>query len=362
MFKKRTTSGAIFYFKSEGKDASLFYVNNGNNPKKLITILAEGGDPGEYKAPKHIYVSHNGNSLIYFEKTGLVPIQAIPGKEDFTMYRIIYKPKFVDLGKNSIKDINQDIDTSNLLFSPDDKKIAWVLSAKESTLDELEKAGRKREVFISDVDGTNAKSLTVLDDNVVLLERWQGDYIYFRGIKGVGYYSLGRTDIKTGKTEYIKPKYCSDNLANCQNFNFSSSGEFFIYEASSTRDNKNIIELFAEDFNNKRSWQILCKNYISDRLWMPDEKNIIYTEQENVKEVGIREKIHLVDLKTNKDQELYTGSYVSQIFPGRSGDYLYFLEKETDTKFNLVRLNIKTKKSEILDFGDYSQFQIFSAN
>jgi len=357
---KPSLERAVFYYRADGKDSKLFYLNSGNSPQYLVSIPSEEGEPGKYKVPLHNYISHNGKVLVYFEKKGDVLLASID--KDFTAYRIIYKPKYVDLKSRSVNDISQNIDAAGLVFSPDDKKIAWVLSVAESTIQELESAGRKREIWLSNVDGSSAKRLAILDDKVVLPQRWSGDYIYFRGVKGVGHYSLGRINVKTGQIKYVQPKYCSENLTNCQNFNFSSSGDLFIYEAGVSQDNKAAVELFVGDFSGKKSWQILAKNYISDRLWMPDEKSILYTEQEAVKGDGIREKIHLVNLETNKDQEIYSGSYVSQLVPDSSGDYLYFIEKETDQKFNLVKLNIKTKKSEILESGPYDQMQIFAAN
>ncbi len=358
---KPSLEGAVFYYKVDGKDSGLFYLNSGNSPQHLVSIPSQEGEPGKYKVPAHSYISHSGKVLVYLEKSGEVPVDMSVEETNFSVFRIIYKPKYVDLKSRSVKDINQDIDASGLVFSPDDKKIAWVLSVEESTIQELESTGRKREVWLSSIDGNNARRLATLDDKVILPQRWSGDYVYFRGAKGVGYYSLGRINVKTGRIEYVRPKYCSEDLSNCQNFGFSYSGELFIYEAGLSQDNKDSIELFVGDFSGKKSWQILAKNYISDRLWMPDEKNILYTEQEAAKGWGIREKIHLVNLETNKDQEIYSGNYVSQLVPDSSGNYLYFLEKETDEKFNLVELNIKTKKSEILESGPYDQMQIFSA-
>ena len=359
---KPSLEGAVFYYKVDSKDSKLFYLDSGNKPQYLISIPSEEGEPGRYKAPVYSYISHNGKTLVYLEKAGEVPIDMSIEEVGFSAFRIIYKPKYVDLRSHSINDIDQNIGASGLVFSPDDKKIAWILSVEESIIQELESAGRRREVWLSSIDGGSAQRLATLDDKVVLLQKWVGDYIYFRGVKGAGYYSLGRINVKNGRVEYVRPKYCSEDLSNCQNFSFSSSGNLFIYEAGLLQDNEESIELFVGDFSGKKSWQILAKNYISDRLWMPNEKSIIYTEQEAVKGKGIREKIHLVNLETNKDQEIYSGSYVSQLVPDSSGDYLYFLEKETDEKFNLVELNIKTKKAEILESGPYSQMQIFSAN
>lgn len=353
---------AIFYYRSDGKDSKLFYTKSNNRPEYLVAIPSEEGEPGKYKVPRHSYVSHNGSVLIYFEKIGQTPIEIDFEHKDLTVHRILYKPKYVNLKTGAIEEIDKQLDTSGLVFSPNDEKIAWVLSIKESTIQEIEFKGIKREVWISNIDGANARLLATLDEKVVSLARWENDYIYFLGVKGIGYYSLGRIDVKTGKVNYQRPKYCSEDLANCQNFEFSSSGELFIYEAGLEKEGKQIIELFVGSFDNKKSWQILTKNYISDRLWMPNEESIIYTEQITPPATALQEKIHLVDLKTNKDKEIYSGSYVSQLFPDSSGEYLYFIEKETDQKFNLVRLEMKTKKTEILESGEYNQMQIFSAN
>lgn len=359
---KPPSEEGIFYYKGEGKDSKLFYTSAGSESEYLTTVPAEESELDKYKVPRHSYVSHNGKVLIYFEKTGQIPVQLTPGQEEFTAYRIIFKPKYVDLKNGSIKDINQDIDAGSLVFSSNDKEIAWILSAKESTIEELEKNEKKREVWLSSVDGDSARRLATLDERVVLLQKWNNNYIYFWGIRGIGYYSLGRIDIRNGQVKYIQPKYCSENLDNCQNFSFSSSRDLFIYEAGLDRDGKKGIEMFVESFDGKNSWQILVKNYISERLWMPDGKNIIYTEQETIRDVGVKEKIHLVNLETQKDEIIYTGSYVSQIFPEASGEYLYFIEKETDEKFNLIRLNISSRKADIIEFGPYDQLQILSGN
>lgn len=363
---KPTLGKAVFYYKGEGKDSKLFYMKSGAKPQYLITLPSEESELSKYKVPRHSYVSNHGNILVYFEKTGQIPVETLSDNKDFTAFRIIYKPKYIDLKNSSINDIDQDLDAGSLVFSPDDKKIAWVLSAKESTIQELESAGRKREVWLSSPDGDNARRLATLDDKVVLLQKWHGDYIYFWAVKGVGYYGLGKINVKTGQVKYTQPKYCSENLSNCRNFSLSSSGEIFIYEAGSIRDGKEVTELFVGDFSGKKSWQILVKNYISDRLWMPDGENLIYTEQQTIQEPGpvfvLREKLHKVNLKSGLDKEIYTGSYLSQLTFDGSGKYLYFIEKETDEKFNLVRLNLDDKKTEILDFGQYNQLQIFSGN
>ncbi len=354
--------GAVFYYKIEGKDAKLFSLKSGDEPRHLAAVPAEEIDADNYRVPKHSYISENGDILIYFERTAEVPIGTLGENDEYTAYRIIYQPKYVDLKTGAVKEIEQDIDSGSLVFSPDESKIAWVLLVKESTVGELEQAGTRREIWISNPDGSNARQLAILDDKVILLQRWKGDYIYIWGIKGVGYYNLGRINIKTGKVQYIQPKYCLENLTNCQNFSFSPSGRLFIYEAGFDQEEKENVEVFAESFTGGESWKILVANYVSDRIWMPDNKSIIYTEQIVEKKVGVREKIHLANLETGEDKEIYTGSYVSQIIVDASGRYLYFIEKETDEKFNLMRLDIKTGKTEIIDFGEYYHLKLFSFN
>ena len=163
-----------------------------------------------------------------------------------------------------------------------------------------------------------AKKIADLDEKVVLLQYWNGNYVYFWGLKSVGSYGLGRININTGLVEHIFPKYCSEELTNCQNFRFSSSGELFIYEAGVRKEGeeeKQVMSLFAESFDKEESWEILVTNYISDRLWMPNEKGVVYTEQVLKKKGGIEEIIHLVDLNTKEDKKIYSGNYISQITP-----------------------------------------------
>ena len=343
---KVSLKDAIFYFKGEGKNSKLFYINKGSQPKYLATLPSEEVDLGKYKAPQKNYLSNDGRTLIYFERINEVPIGTVPKNNNFVIYRIIYKPKYLNLATGISKEIEGNLDTTGVLFSPDNREIAWVLTVKESTIEELEAAGRKREVWISNYDGKNSKILATLDEKAILLQRWQDDFIYFWGVRGVGYYSLGRINVKNGKVEYVKPKYCSEDLTNCQNFKFSLSGELIIYEASVLEEGKEVSRLFVESFDGKKSWQILVKSPAGDRLWMPDEESIIYTQQEQRPSAALKEKIHLVNLKTGKDREIYSGSFISQIFPDSNGKYLYFIEKETDKKFNLVRIDIAKKQNK----------------
>jgi len=357
---KSSLEGAVFYYKTEGKDSNLFYMKSGKESEHLIVLPSEEIDLDKYKVLKHSYISHNGKTLIYFERIGEVPVGVVSEEEGLMAYKIIYKPKYVDLKSNSMKDIEQDMDSVSLVFSPNDKKIAWVSTVEEATVEELELARKKREVWISNPNGGKAKHLVSLDETVVLFQKWHGNYIYFWGIPGAGHYSIGRINVKNGRVEYVKPKYCTENLGNCKNFRFSRSGESFIYEVDLIEEGKKTIKLFVESFDGEKSWQILVNNYISDRLWLPDEKSVIYTEQVEVPKIGFREKIHQVNLKTNEDKEIYSGNYVSQIVPDGSGKYLYFIEKETDEKFNLIELNIEQGEAKIIDFGEYNYLKIFS--
>jgi len=357
---KYSLGEAIFYYKGEGADSKLFYMLPEQEPDYLITLPSEEIESGKYKVPQHNYISNSGEILIYFEKTEEVPIEDIG--DGLTVYRKIYQPKLVDLRNGSVKDIEQHIDSGSLVFSLDDEDIAWILRVEESTIQELESAEKKREIWLSNPDGNNARRLAALDEKVVLLQKWHGNYIYFWGIQGIGYYSLGRIDIRNGRVTYLQPKYCLENLANCQNFRFSPSGDLFLYEAGIVKeDDGEGVELFVESFDGKRSWQILVANYMSDRLWVPNEKSIIYTEQLIEKGIGLREKIHLVNLETKEDKEIYSGSYLSQLVPDPSSRYLYFIEKETDEKFNLMGLNIENGETAIIDFGPYNQLKIFAS-
>ena len=351
---------AVFYCKGEGADSKLFYMLPEQEPGYLITLPSEEIDLGKYKVPKHSYISHSGEILIYFERVEEIPIGEV--SEGMMAYRIVYQPKYVDLKSGSIKEIKQNMDSGSLVFSTNDEDIAWVLRVEESTISELELAEKKREVWLSNSDGSNARHLATLDEKVILLQKWYGNYIYFWGIQGIGYYSLGRINVKTGRVIYLQPKYCLEDLTNCQNFKFSSSGELLIYEAGVIEEDKEIVKLFIESFDGKKSWQILVNNYISDRLWLFNERSIIYTEQVTEPKIGLREKIHLVNLETKEDKEIYSGSYLSQLIVNASDEYLYFLEKETDEKFNLVRLDIEKSETEIIDFGQYNQLKVFSSD
>ena len=351
----------VFYFKTEGENSKLFYMVPNKEPEYLLDLPSEEVGTDYYKVPKHSYLSHNGQVLIYFERTKEMPIGTISEEEGLVAYRIFYKPEYIDLKTGSIKDINQDIDSGSLVFSTNDKKIAWIKQVEESTVEELESKNKKREVWLSDFDGQSAERLAILGEKVILLQRWSGHFIYFWGIQGTGYYSLGRINAENGQVEYLSPQHCSKNLSNCQNFKFSSSGQLFMYEAGSIKEDKKTIDLFIESFDNQKSWQILVENYISDRLWLPDENSIVYTEQVTEKKGELKEKIHLVNLETKEDKEIYSGSYISQLIPNIFGNYLYFLEKETDEKFNLVELNIEKGEARIIDSGEYNWLRIFSS-
>ncbi len=359
---KYSLEQAVFCFKGQGENSQLFYLEPEINPQPLIELPSEKLDSGKYKVPKHTYISHEGKKMIFFKRVESVPVGTVSEEEQLVAFRVVYQPEYVDLTTKEIQKMEPEIDSGSLVFSLDDKKIAWILRVDEATVKQLEEADRQREVWISNPDGSNPQQLAVLNEKVILLQTWSDEYIYFWGIEKVGNYSLGRINVKNGLVNHIYPKYCLDNLANCQNFSFSPSGEFLIYEAAikENEDAERELGLFVESTDGKQSWKILVANYISDRLWMPDENHIVYTEQVTDKKEGLQEKLHLVNLETKEDKEIYSGSYLSQIFPDKSGQYLYFMEKESDEKFNLVRLTIESGQAETIDSGEYYQFKIFS--
>jgi len=350
---------AVFYYKGINGDSRLYYAAPNQEPVYLLTLPSEEIDVNRYKVPKHSYISHNGKVLIYFERIKTIPVGEV--KEGWMAYRVVYKPKYINLEKGDIFEIKQEIDAGGIVFSPDDKKIAWVKRVNEATVEELEAANKEREIWISDINGDNPKFLTAVNEKVVLLQTWADDYLYFWGIQSPGEYSLGRINIKNGQVERFQPRYCLEKLTNCQNFKIDPRGKYFIYEADIVQEDKEGVDLFVESFDKEESWQIVVNNYISDRLWFPLDKTIIYTEQVARKGSDIEEKIHLVKLETKEDKEIYSGSYLSQITPDKTGQYLYFIEKETDQKFNLTKINIQTGQKEILASGRYDQLKIISS-
>jgi len=346
----------VFYYRVDGDKANLFLLNGNKEGEKIVSVWAQELDLGKYKPPRHSFISPDGRQLIYFKKIKEEPIQKLG--EDLVASRIFYEPILINLKTGKDKKIDQSIDSASLVFSPDSNNIAWLKEVKESTYDEIEKSNQKRELWISRVDGANARLLAGFDENVVLLKKWSDDYIYFQGIYDVSAKSLGRINIESKKIDYIVPKGCNVNLIDCQNIEFLPSGKMFIYEIYTKNENKEITELYLGDFEKREFKAILTTDRISDKTWLADEKGFFYTEQEMVKDVGVKETIHLVDLYKETDKVLYSGSYVSQLITDSSGDYLYFLEKDNEATeinmFKLMRLNIKNQKSETILIENYN--------
>lgn len=350
----------VFYYLIEDDKADLFLITNKDNGKKIISISAREIDLGNYKPPRHSYFSHNGQQMIYFKEIGEMPLENVD--ESIVISRIISEPVLVNLKTGKERKIEQPIDSSALVFSPDDTQIAWIKEVSEATYQSIEESNKKRELWISRADGENAQLLYGFDENVVLLKHWYGDYVYFHGIWDVFIRSMGRINVKTRKIEYLIPQYCEKFLENCQNIEFSNSGPRFLYEIYNKTEDKEITELYLGDFEKREFQTVLTTDRISDRLWLNNERGFFYTEQELVREEGgggekeIREKIHLVDVKNQTDDTIYEGSYISQLAIGPDDKYLYFLEKDRseENNFNLVKLNIKTKEANIILTKNYN--------
>lgn len=344
-----------FYYRLDNDKANLFLLNGKGEGEKILSLPAQEVDLGKYKPPKHTFISPNGRYLIYFKKTKEEPIQNFG--DDFVASRIFYEPILVNLKTRTEKTINQSIDPATLIFSEDSNNIAWIKEVQESTYDEIEKSQSKRELWLSRIDGEDSRLLATFEENVILLKEWVNNYIYFQGIFDVSSRSMGRVNSETKKIDYLVPKGCDSNLGNCQNITYSPSGRMFLYEIYSQKDNKEITELYVGDFEQKQAKPVLTTDRISDRIWLDNEKGFLYTDQETIKEQGLRETIHLVDLYKETDIKLYTGSYVSQLAFDDSGDNLYFLEKaegEEVNMFKLIKLNIKSKKAETILTENYN--------
>lgn len=353
-------SDGVFYYKVNNNKADLFLLSGKSKPKQIASLPAREVDIGKYKPPNHSYVSENGKQMIYFKKIGEEPIENI-GEENIVINRVISKPILVNLKTGKEREIEQPIDSSGLVFSSDANQIAWIKEVEESTFQGIEESGRKRELWISRSDGENAEFIRGFDENVILLKKWDNDYVYFQGLWDVSIRSLGRVNIKTREINYIVPRFCENYLQNCQNIEFSSSGNYFLYEVYTNEDNKEITELYFGNFNEKEYVKILTTDRISDKIWLDGNKKFLYTEQEMVrKEEGggekeLQETIHLVDIGKQTDDKIYSGSYISQLSPDPNMKYLYFLEKEKEGEnFHLVKLNLKTKESEIILTEDYN--------
>ena len=156
-------------------------------------------------------------------------------------------------------------------------------------------------------------------------------------------------------------------MENCQNIEFSNSGPRFLYEIYNKTEDKEITELYLGDFE-KNFQEVLTTDRISEKIWLNNEKQFVYTEQELVRkedgggEKEMREKIHLVDIKNQTDGIIYEGSYISQLAINPDDKYLYFLEKDKseENNFNLIKLNIKTKEANIVLTKNYNHILLIS--
>ena len=349
-----STGQGVFYYQVKDNQAELFLLKAKDNAKKIVSIPAREVDLGVYRVPRHSYFSQDGEQMIYFKKIKEIPLEELSPDEATIIVRIISEPRLVNLKTKEDEKIDQLIDPASLVFSPNNKQIAWVKEVEESTHQELDETGKEREVWLSSVDGGDAYLLSGFDENVVLLKRWSGNYIYFQGIQGASARSLGRINIKTKEIEYIVPRYCNESLNNCQNIEFSPSGRYFIYEIYKKAENKEITELYLGDFKKREFFEVLTTDRISDRLWLNNEESFLYTEQEVLGKEGTRETIHLVNLRKETDDAIYTGSYISQLTIDSGNKYLYFLEKiEQANDVKLMRLNIKTREVEEILIDDY---------
>ncbi len=348
-----TLAEGVFYYQIDNTEANLFLITGKNKGTEIVSLSAREVDIGDYKPPRHSYISHDAKQMIYFKEIGEEPLGDVNLGEDVVVSRVIYKPILINLKTGKETEINQPMDSSSLVFSPDDTQIAWIKIVEGATFQDIEESGKKRELWISRADGQDAQLLADFDENVILLKRWSGDYIYFQGLWDATIRSLGRIDIKTKKIDYLVPRYCEKFLENCQNTEFSPSGRYFLYEIYTKTEDKEITELYLGDFENRESQEILTTDRISDRLWVNNEKEFFYTEQETIKKEGLKETIHLVDLKNQTDDVIYTGSYISQLTLSPDSNYLFFLEKENDEDFKLIRLNIKTKEAETILTDNY---------
>ncbi len=348
----------VFYYQIEGNKANLFLIKSKDEPEKIVSLSAREIDIGQYRPPRHSYISHNGKQMIYFKKTGEVPIEFTENKE-VVISRVIYEPTLVNLKTGKEQKIEQSIDSSSLVFSSNDEQIAWIKEIKEATYPNIEQSGKRRELWISRIDGENAQLLDNFDENVILLKKWSGDYIYFHGLWDATIRSLGRVNVKTKKIDYLVPRHCERFLENCKDIEYSVSGKKFIYEIYTKENDKEITELYSGDFEKREFQALLTTDRISDKLWHYNEKEFFYTEQEMIKKEGggkrLEERIHLVNIKNKTDDVIYAGSYVSHLTLDPGGRYLYFLEKQIERDdFNLQRLDVKKKQVETILFDDYN--------
>lgn len=345
----------VFYFRIENDKANLFLLKNSNS-KNLVSLPAREIDPGDFRPPKRSYISNSREEMIYFKQVGEAPVTGIGEGENMEINRIIYKPILVDLEKNKETEINQTMDPVGVIFSPNDSRIAWVKGIDEVTYQQIEKSGEKREVWISEKDGQSPALLVGFDENLVILKRWAGNYIYFQGLWDAVNQSMGRINLETKQIEYLTPEGCGEMLENCKNIEFSPSGNKFLYEIASKKDNKDITELYLGDFETKQYLAVLTTDQIGNRLWIDDGQRFFYTEQVADKQGNVIETIHFVDMKNQTDDSIYSGNYISELTFDSAGRYLYFLEKQKEgNDFNLTRLDLKTRENEIILTDNYNK-------
>lgn len=350
-----TLGRGVFYYRIDGDKANLFLLKNSSS-KKLVSLPAREIDPGDFRPPKRSYVSNSRKEMIYFKQIEEVPVEGITENQEFVVNRIVYKPILVNLKNGKETEINQLIDSAGVVFSPDDKEIAWIKQIDEVTYSQIEQSGKKREIWISDGNGESAELLAGFDENLIILKKWVGDYIYFQGLFDVYTQSLGRINIKTKQVEYLIPQGCVKSLENCKNIEFALSGNKFLYEIISKKDDKDITELYLGDFDKNEFLAILTTDQIGNRVWVDDGEMFFYTEQEVDKFDKVTETIHLVDIKNQTDDSVYSGNYISQLTFDWAGRYLYFIEKQEEGEnFNLMILDLKTKKTEILLTENYNK-------
>jgi len=346
----------VFYYRVEGDKANLFLLKNSHGDKKIVSVSAREIDPGDFRPPKRSYISNSRKQMVYFKQVAEVPISDLNVGEDMVAMRVVYKPILVNLKNNQEKEINQQIDSSSLIFSPDDSEIAWIKQIDEATYQTIEESGKKRELWISKPNGDNANLLAGFDENLILLQRWSGDYIYFQGLWDVNNRSMGRINVKTKEIDYMVPRDCGEFLENCKNVEFSPLGKNFLYEIVSEKEGGKVTVLYLGDFEKKEFLEVLTTDEIGDRLWVDDDEKFFYTEQEEDRFGVVTEKIHLVDIKNQTDDTIYSGSYISELTFDAGGRYLYFMEKQKEGEnFNLVKLDLKTKKADIILTENYNK-------
>jgi len=350
----------VFYYRVDGDKADLFLAKD-SNTKKILSFPAREVDLGDFRPPRRTYISNNRNNIIYFKQVGEKPLEN-QDNPDLTAFRIIYEPTFVNLKNKQEKKIDQSIDSASLVFSPDDSQIAWIKQIDETSYQEIETSGKKRELWISKTNGEDAKLLANFDENLILLKVWSGDYIYFLGFWDITNRSMGRVNIKTREVENMIPRYCEKFLENCQNIEISPSGNKFLYEIYAKKDDKDITQLYLGDFDKKEFLEILTTDKISDRLWFDNEERFFYTEQglarrnDGTAETDVVERIHIVDIENQIDDKIYEGSYISELTLDSGKRYLYFLEREKNGEnFNLNRLDLKTREVKTILTENYNK-------